>query len=255
MFFTCVWVSVIKLLWMMMILQVQGFQPTLISHQSVQRQRPTSYLRVVSTLSRNETASSVVTEYHPSPPPSSVSTISGSTASPTAESVELSPTLPPPVQSQSHGSSRPLNSVEAITTTTDLTAFMLGSQNEDELMVVKYYAHYCKICQRAGIQLKKIASEYPDVRFAKVESMVFPDSAQSLRSLGVTKFPFVQIYRKGQCVASFSTGPSHLFVKKVRDTIDICLNRSPEEWESFVSEFSNEIEANQQARESLFPTS
>jgi len=128
---------------------------------------------------------------------------------------------------------------------------MLGGSDKKEFVVVKYYAHYCKICQRAGMQFKKIATEYPDISFGKVESMVLPDSANTLRSLGVSKFPFVQIYRKGQCVASFSTGPSHLFVKKVRDTIDSCLKRSPEEWNAFLSEFSSEIESNRQARETL----
>jgi thioredoxin-like negative regulator of GroEL len=131
---------------------------------------------------------------------------------------------------------------------------MQGGANNQEFVVIKYYAHYCKICQRAGMQFKKIATEYPNVSFGKVESMVFPDSANTLRSLGVSKFPFVQIYRNGQCVASFSTGPSHLFVKKVRDTIDTCLKRSPDEWDAFLSEFANEIESNRQAREELLPS-
>lgn len=164
--------------------------------------------------------------------------------------------------------------------------------DDDKLVVIKYYASYCKICQRAGIQFKKIATEYPNnkVQFAKIEASVLggsssggnggnknriiqqhhtvsssttaptdgsttattaASSADTLRSLGVTKFPFVQIYRKGLCVASFSTGPSHLFVKKVRDTIDLCLERTPDVWDSYANEFCDEIQSNQRARHAL----
>ncbi len=156
-----------------------------------------------------------------------------------------------------------------------------GSNDDDHhssLVVIKYYASYCKICQRAGIQFKKIATEYSrgDVRFAKVEASVLAGgggkngsnnsiqhhphqnhaaagssiatSADALRRLGVTKFPFVQIYRQGLCVASFSTGPSHLFVKKVRDTIDLCLERTPDVWDGYCNEFQQEMESNRKAR-------
>lgn len=142
------------------------------------------------------------------------------------------------------------HAITILESTEALTEFMNGSGG-DELTVIKYHAHYCKICQRAGIQLKKVASEFPDVRFGKVESMVFPDSANTLRSLGVSKFPFVQIYRHGECVASFSTGPSHMFVKRVRDTIGDCQRRSPEEWQHFTTEFANEIASNHEARQAL----
>jgi thiol-disulfide isomerase/thioredoxin len=161
------------------------------------------------------------------------------------------------------------------------------SSSNDRFVVIKYYASYCKICQRAGIQLKKIATEYPPtiVQFAKIEASVLGSissgtshdrqppppqqqqhqsvpatttsstststSADVLRTLGVTKFPFVQIYRNGFCVASFSTGPSHLFVKRVRDTINLCLERTPDIWTEYRAEFDDEIQSNRKARQSL----
>lgn len=142
--------------------------------------------------------------------------------------------------------------VEQIESTSDLCDFMSGAKGED-LTVIKYYANYCKICQRTGIQFKKISGEYPNVRFGKVESHVFPNTVATLKSLGVTKFPFIQIYNKGQCVASFSTGPSLIFVKKIRDTIDGCLDRTPEEWAAFTSDIAADIEENQLARQALTP--
>jgi thiol-disulfide isomerase/thioredoxin len=120
------------------------------------------------------------------------------------------------------------------------------------MSLILYHASYCKICQRAGMQLIRASKEYPSVKFAKIEASVFPDPATpKLKSLGVTKFPFIQIYRYGKCVASFSTGPTHMFMRRVRDTLDLCLERDDECWNSFVTEFTNEIESNQLSRNNL----
>jgi len=203
----------------------QAFQPRLggVPHSALQRSRP-----LASTVSwENDT-------YQPA---------AGQGIAPSTDV-----TITPPTPHHHHD----IHSVDLLKTTGELAEYMAGT-DEEELTIVKFYAHYCKICQRAGMQFKKISAEYPQVRFGKVESQVFPDSANTLRDLGVSKFPFIQIFRKGQCVASFSTGPSHIFVKKVRDTLDTCLQRTPEEWDAFTTEFSNEIEANRQARESLLP--
>ena len=128
---------------------------------------------------------------------------------------------------------------------------MEGDKSSKKLTLIKYFANYCKICQRTGIKLEKIAKEYPDVEFMKVESQVFPDKLKTLTSLGVTKFPFVQIYRQGKCVASFSTGPSHMFVRRVRETLDTCEERSGQEWNTFECDFSSEINDNNIARQNI----
>lgn len=121
----------------------------------------------------------------------------------------------------------------------------------DELLVVKYYASYCKLCQRASINYKKIASGHQEnkspVRFAKIEASLLPPDLW--KKMGVTKLPFIQIFRHGRCVASFSTGPSHMFTPKVRDTLKTCLNRSGQEWQLFESQFAEQIQENIQARE------
>jgi thiol-disulfide isomerase/thioredoxin len=132
-----------------------------------------------------------------------------------------------------------------------------SSSVDDQLVLIKYYAYYCKVCQRAGVQLKKVAMEYPDIKFAKVHSLIFPDTAKTLRSLGVTKFPFLQVYRQGKCVASFSSGGGgggpflHCFANKVRDTLDACRQRTQQEWDEFETEFSKEIDDNLRARRDL----
>ena len=73
--------------------------------------------------------------------------------------------------------------------------------HDESLVVVKYYASYCRICKRASISYKKIAmdeSYAADFHFTRVEAGRL--SGERLKTLGLTKFPFVQIFRKGMCV-------------------------------------------------------
>lgn len=148
---------------------------------------------------------------------------------------------------------RETNLVQIITSVPELLTSMQGGDDSSskDLTIIKYHASYCKVCQRSGIQYKKLATEYPDVHFAKVEHQVLPHPTPMLKSLGVTKFPFIQFYRHGKCVASFSTGPSHLFVKMVRDTLQACRKRTDEEWQAFEEQFSKEIQDNIHARKAL----
>jgi hypothetical protein len=136
------------------------------------------------------------------------------------------------------------------------------SQNNNRFTVVKYYATYCKICQRAAISYKKIATEQQQQQ-NKNDSLPHPidfyqlDAGRvpgdTLRTLGVTKFPFVQIYFRGDCVASFATGanPSHLFGQRVQSTVDTCLTRTPDEWEAFRIDFAVVLKDNKEARDAV----
>jgi len=149
---------------------------------------------------------------------------------------------------------------------------------KNQLVIVKYYANYCRVCHRAGLKYKKIAvTKNPGnkIMFAKIEvggSGIKPVSAskkiksniqkrtsnnnndaarsssilspETLRSVGVDKFPFLQIYRDGKCVASFSSGPIHLFEKNLVTTINNCSDRNEEQWEQFLTEFDEPIQSN-----------
>ncbi len=160
---------------------------------------------------------------------------------------------PPPMrqrQTKSKQQTRkgPVTTVETIQ---ELLAIMncdKEAQKESDLTLVLFHAHYCKICQRATMQLTKVAREYPNVNFAKVEAKVIPEpTADNLRSLGVSKFPVVQIYRRGDCVASFWN------MRKVRRMLDLCLERDEERWNEFSTEFATEIQGNRDARSQLGP--
>jgi thiol-disulfide isomerase/thioredoxin len=122
----------------------------------------------------------------------------------------------------------------------------------NRLKVVKYYANYCKVCQRTRLiylRMAKVESD-PNLEFATVEISALGGGSIA-KSLGVTKTPFIQIYRNGSCVASFSTGPAHNFSRKAGATLDLCKSRTDEEWEIFLDEFKENILEQEQAIDAL----
>ena len=72
-----------------------------------------------------------------------------------------------------------------------------------------------------------------------------------MQELGVNKFPFIQIFRNGLCVASFSTGAIHLFNRKLQETIQICNERTDVDWNVFVQDFQDEIQTNLKVRNDI----
>jgi len=86
-------------------------------------------------------------------------------------------------------------------------------------------------------KLKGMDTAVP-VRFISVEMGANP---KIVKELGVNKFPFLQIYRNRECVASFGTGPAHNFQRAVGGTLDQKLAMELSEWEAFRAEFKNEI--------------
>jgi thiol-disulfide isomerase/thioredoxin len=157
-----------------------------------------------------------------------------------------------------------ISKVNVMTSIPELLQFMeqgnhqkssFSSSSSSELVVVHYHANYCKTCQRAGIKLNKLARDFPKISFAKAEVQLFlPTPSQTLNSLGIFRFPFVQIYRRGVRVASFSTGPSHLFEGKVCNALRDCLNRSDAQWSALEIQNYEDIQENFQTRRQLLQT-
>jgi hypothetical protein len=180
-------------------------------------------------------------------------------ASTTSLQRPLSQTMPIATQTKSlvHDFATPLQFLEALS--------LSHEHNNNRFMVVKYYASYCKICQRASINYKKIAIEQQQTQarqnddehkhqidFYQLDAGRLP--GDTLKTLSVTKFPFCQIFFRGDCVASFglSTGAAaHLFGQRVRDTLDMCLARSEDEWEAFRIDFAPQIKDNLSKRDAV----
>ena len=86
----------------------------------------------------------------------------------------------------------------------DDTMAFLGVLNEhsDKLVVVDVYARWCGACRALYPKLCKIAGEYPDVVFVKIN---FDANKDLCKSLGVKVLPYFKFYRGTEgCVAQFS---------------------------------------------------
>jgi hypothetical protein len=126
-------------------------------------------------------------------------------------------------------------------------------EHQDGIVVVLYAASFCKLCQRATVVYKQIASKRkpvdPRLTFYRIE--VTPNDGRFMRPLHIQRFPYIQIFFQRNCVASFSTGPAHQFRKKVEDTLDVCSKRTAEDWIVVQEEFREEIQENRRVRSDL----
>lgn len=127
---------------------------------------------------------------------------------------------------------------------------------ENELVIVKFHAKWCKVCARAAIKYRKMANKYASptidtpvpIKFISVEATANP---KIIEQVGIKLFPYIQIYRNRECVASFRTGPAHNFQRMVGDTVEQKLNTEVSEWNAFSSEFKNEISSGLESLELL----
>eukprot|EP00584_Thalassiosira_punctigera_P022093 CAMPEP_0172553886 /NCGR_PEP_ID=MMETSP1067-20121228/52232_1 /TAXON_ID=265564 ORGANISM="Thalassiosira punctigera, Strain Tpunct2005C2" /NCGR_SAMPLE_ID=MMETSP1067 /ASSEMBLY_ACC=CAM_ASM_000444 /LENGTH=266 /DNA_ID=CAMNT_0013342149 /DNA_START=165 /DNA_END=965 /DNA_ORIENTATION=+ len=116
--------------------------------------------------------------------------------------------------------SRP--NIVVIKTHEDYVKFL---EEDDRLCAIKFYANWCKSCQKFGVKYRQLAFDEGDhidvhgatvhsgeVRFAEAE---YSASAKLCKSLKVAKLPTVHMYRRGEGkIADMTCKPSlfHLVV-------------------------------------------
>eukprot|EP00579_Thalassiosira_antarctica_P000564 CAMPEP_0201873714 /NCGR_PEP_ID=MMETSP0902-20130614/6147_1 /ASSEMBLY_ACC=CAM_ASM_000551 /TAXON_ID=420261 /ORGANISM="Thalassiosira antarctica, Strain CCMP982" /LENGTH=266 /DNA_ID=CAMNT_0048400387 /DNA_START=66 /DNA_END=866 /DNA_ORIENTATION=+ len=121
-------------------------------------------------------------------------------------------------------------SIVVIKTHEDYVKFL---EEDDRLCVVKFYATWCKSCQKFGKKFRHLAFDEGDhintegsilhlskVRFAQVE---YSASTTLCKSLKVNKLPTVHMYRKGKGkIADMTCKPSlfHLVVDEMHRLLD-----------------------------------
>jgi thiol-disulfide isomerase/thioredoxin len=79
------------------------------------------------------------------------------------------------------------------------------AESDDRIVVVEFYAAWCKSCHKFGVKYKQLASKYGDkindndevvekgqVRFAQVE---YGANVRLCKTFGIKKLPFVQMYK------------------------------------------------------------
>lgn len=105
-------------------------------------------------------------------------------------------------------------------------------EEDDRVCVIKFYASWCKSCQRFGLSYRALAFEEGDridadgnvihlgsARFAEVE---YTAAAKLCKSLKVRKLPTVHMYKKGSGkVSDVTTKPSlfHLVVDELHHVL------------------------------------
>ena len=111
---------------------------------------------------------------------------------------------------------------------------------KDSLSVVKFYAKTCPLCRKIDVKYKKMALFYQTapIRFAQVDKRIHPELCNTL---GVDRFPFIQIYRNGQCVASHGVDSDRQFGPLVHDTIQNELAMRNSDWDAFLTAFAEPI--------------
>jgi len=150
----------------------------------------------------------------------------------------------------------------SVTTHTNAIDFLdqIDTAPPNDLTVVLFFAHYCKTCHRTIVPFKQLANNYKSqslslssVRFTRFETSVL--SPKQFQSLGIDRVPFLQIYRNGICVSSFSatqktgrTSRKIVLRPRVLEHIDACQRRSLTDWLAFRDRHDAEIEANKAAK-------
>lgn len=91
----------------------------------------------------------------------------------------------------------------ALTTEDDLEQLLKMSAEGGRILVVDYYAPWCRACQRLLQQIQKLAAEeeYNDVYFASVD---FERSRELCKAKNVDKLPTLEIYRGDQLEQRYS---------------------------------------------------
>ncbi len=154
---------------------------------------------------------------------------------------------------------RPFSSpVQSFTSLVEYLDAIDYNDGDPEYTVVLYFAHYCKLCHRANIPYKKLAyqADHRKILFTRLETSIL--STTQYQSLGISRVPFVQIFRHGVCVASFNT--KWQLECTLKETLAACQSRCTLDWLLFMKQFEGEIERNKIARRRLrqevhFPSS
>ena len=135
--------------------------------------------------------------------------------------------------------------ITSITSRDELFEFLA---EDERLIVVKFYATWCKSCARFGLKLKKFAKKHGDlvdehevelhkgdIRFAEIE---YSKNMKLCKTFGIKKLPFVQIYKaKNGRIDEFVCGPKDFNEKVVKRVEDI-LEMSDDEI-SFLKDMDN----------------
>jgi thiol-disulfide isomerase/thioredoxin len=88
--------------------------------------------------------------------------------------------------------SQPTEEDSRIQTIDTLSAYKDQVVNQNELVVVRFYAPWCKSCKASFPQFKQLISKYPEVKYVQVP--LTKETAYIHEGLGVPSVPYAHIY-------------------------------------------------------------
>jgi len=86
---------------------------------------------------------------------------------------------------------------------------------KDKIIIIKFFAQWCRACKAIDPKYKKVAKEFPNIKFCEIE---FEANKELCRQLGISVLPSLQFYQGGETkVEDFSCGPKnwHKALKKI----------------------------------------
>lgn len=133
-----------------------------------------------------------------------------------------------------------MNATPKITQVQGLEEFLdLVAELDDRVLVIEFYAAWCKSCHKFGAKFRHLANTYADkvdengdvlergkVRFAMVE---YGANVRLCKSFGIKKLPYVQMYKApiGK-LSEFVCGPK-FFDERLKYRLEGYLTKSDEE--------------------------
>lgn len=122
--------------------------------------------------------------------------------------MSMSATLPPPTSPSEDSVDRLSAPVQTLAETEEFLQLLGEAAANGEVVVVKYYARFCRACKAVAPKFERLARQYEGVnlRFVDVE---FESSKPLCKAMGIKSLPHTQVFAGSQGkVADFSIAPS-----------------------------------------------
>ena len=108
--------------------------------------------------------------------------------------------------------------ITTIETTEDYHALIEQATAENRIVVIKFYASWCRACKAMAPKFGRVAEDWPAIEFHEI---LFDNNKKLCKSLGIKILPFMEIVAgsRGK-IDSFTCGPSKisLLQSKLEDT-------------------------------------
>lgn len=114
----------------------------------------------------------------------------------------------------------PGNNVVALTTEADLAEMLDRVTKTGQLLVVDYYAPWCRACQKLLRYMHKIARE-PDFRNVEFATVDFDRSEDLVKSRQVDRLPTLEIYRGQDLKQRWSGANTKKFLERLENENEV----------------------------------